>query len=244
ERLKDLTQRKQVLRNWSVKNLGTDTPLGFLKPFEEGKKVYAEMIIKDEKRHAILTKHDHNIDVHPFLKQAVSDGSVCMPFDRLQKMIPEAPLIFLELTLGRTVKGSVKIRLDKNLTKTRDYIVQIVTGQRGATMVGISLSHHHMYGLYQTSLPFSEMKFTPDSNGKSIAKRGDVTGFLSSNKYLQEIFFHMTIPPNTYDYDSHHGRGFCVFGHIEEGMDVIQECYDNYSSGVKISDCGLVIKQE
>ncbi|CAL4151188.1 unnamed protein product [Meganyctiphanes norvegica] len=240
ERLKNLTQRKQVLRNWSVKNLGTDTPLGLVKAFEEGKEVYAEMIVKDQKRHAKLTKHDHNIEVHPFLKQAVSDCSVCMPFDRLQKTIPEAPLIFLELTLGGTVKGRVHIRLDKNLPKARDHFVQIVTGQRGPNLMGTALSQNTNLGLYKTDLQFSEMKFTLDNNGRYIAKRGDVTGYFGPS-YLSSVYFHVAMPPHTNNYRS---TSYYVFGHVEEGIDVFQECYDDIRRGVHFSDCGLVIEQE
>ncbi|CAL4079112.1 unnamed protein product [Meganyctiphanes norvegica] len=242
ERLKDLTHRKQVLRNWSVKNLGTmDTPLGLLKVFEEEKDVYTEMIVNDEKRHAKLSKLDRNIDIHPFLKQAVPDGTVCMPFARLQKMIPETPLVFLELEIGGTVKGRVHVRLENNLPNTRDYVVQIVTGQRGPTLIGISLPHRDAsQGLYQGNyMPFTEMKFTPDSNRRSTSKRGDVTGDFG-NSYLQFMFFHIAMPPHTHI----HGNSRYVFGHIEEGMDVIQECYDSYSKDVKITDCGLVIEQE
>ncbi|CAL4139559.1 unnamed protein product [Meganyctiphanes norvegica] len=238
--LKDLIQRKQMLRNWSVKNLGTNTPLGILKAFEEEKGVYAEMVISNEKRHAKLTKHGHNIDVHPFLKQTVSDGSVCMPFDRLQKMIPETPLIYLELTLGGTVKRRVYVRLNNNYPNTRDNFVHIVTGQRGRTLVGISLVTDSSYGLWLQFFSLSDVKFTPDSlNGSCTSKRGDVTG-LVGNRYLQQIYFHVNMPPDTCD----HGSNCRVFGHVEEGMDFIQECYDNDSSGVQLSDCGLVIEQE
>ncbi|CAL4102114.1 unnamed protein product [Meganyctiphanes norvegica] len=240
DKLKDWTQRKQMLRNWSVKNLGTDTLFGLLKAFEEEKVVYAEKLINNEIRHAKLSKHDQNIDVHPFLKQTVSDGSVCMPFDRLQKMISEAPLVFLELTLGLTVKGRVLIRLNKELPNNREYVVHIVTGQTGPTLVGIALSNSNKnYGLYSNALPFSETKFTPDSNGSSIPKRGDVICFLG-NMYFQQILFHVAMSPTNHTY----GSGFCVFGHVEEGMDVIQECYENSSSTVVISDCGLAIEHE
>ncbi|CAL4060168.1 unnamed protein product, partial [Meganyctiphanes norvegica] len=55
ERIKMTTQRKQILHSWSVKNLRIDTPFGLRKALKEEKDVYAEIIIKNEKRHAKLS---------------------------------------------------------------------------------------------------------------------------------------------------------------------------------------------
>ncbi|CAL4063732.1 unnamed protein product, partial [Meganyctiphanes norvegica] len=50
DKIEMLTQRKQALRSWSVKTLGSDSPIGFLKTLKEEKDAYIEMIDKDIKK--------------------------------------------------------------------------------------------------------------------------------------------------------------------------------------------------
>ncbi|CAL4113254.1 unnamed protein product [Meganyctiphanes norvegica] len=158
ERMKMATQRKQLLHSWSVKNLGTNTPLDLLKELKEDKAVYVEMVIKNETRHAKLSQHEKSFNLHPFIKQTVSDGSKYMHFERLQQEISEdAPLVFIELTLGNTIKGCIRVRLNKTLPNTSEHIVHIVTGQKGPSMKGVTLSYSDTYGLCNTSLPFSDI---------------------------------------------------------------------------------------
>ncbi|CAL4227590.1 unnamed protein product, partial [Meganyctiphanes norvegica] len=232
-----VTQRKQMLHSWSVKNLYPDTAQGFLKALKEKNGVYVEMVIKNEKRHAKLSQLEKSFIFHPFTKQTVTDGSKCMPFDRFQKEISEdASLVFLELTLGDTIKGCIKVRLDKNLPNTSEHIVHIVTGHRGPSMKGIGLCKSKTIGLCNTSLPFSGIRFTHDSSRRSIAKTGDLIGFFP-NGYLQYLYIHVDAQPNTFDF-SIMANPYWVFGHVEEGFDILQVCYDNYKKGIKISDCG------
>ncbi|CAL4144589.1 unnamed protein product, partial [Meganyctiphanes norvegica] len=239
-RLKEVAQRKQLLRNWSVKTLGTDTPLGLLKTLKEEKYVYAEKIIKNETWHAKLSHHEENIHYHSFQKQAVEGGCIIMPFERIQKIIPEeTSLVFIEFTLARTVKGRVLLRLEKNLANIREHIVQLVTGKQGPSFVGTNFSNDGTLGLYQNGLPFSEIKFKGDKSGRSKGKKGDVIGYFV-NGYLQHIRFYVAPPPTTYDF----GSEYCVFGHIEKGINIIQECCGSCSNGVSISDCGIVLEEE
>ncbi|CAL4082709.1 unnamed protein product [Meganyctiphanes norvegica] len=107
-------------------------------------------------------------------------------------------------------------------------------------MKGIALSHSSSVGLRNTGLPFSEIRFTRDSSRRSIAKTGDLIGFFP-NGYLQYLYIYAAAQPNAYDFSTH-GSAYWVFGHVEEGFGILQECYNNYSNGIKISDCGLVIK--
>ncbi|CAL4074409.1 unnamed protein product [Meganyctiphanes norvegica] len=243
DRVKDLKQRKQILRNWTVKSIGVgnDTPLGLLKTLKEGKCIYAEMLIKDEKRQAKLSQYEDRIHVHTFQKKTISDGCIYLPFDHLQKMIPdEAPLMFMEMSLGNQVKGRILIRLEKNMPNIRDYIVHIISGQKGPTMRGVRFNGYNTGNdIYANSLPFSKMQVIPDSNGKSMAKRGDIIGHFGYG-YLNIIWICVAAQLKTIDY----GGGRCVFGHVEKGMDVVQECYDKFSSGITVSDCGLVIEQD
>ncbi|CAL4123762.1 unnamed protein product, partial [Meganyctiphanes norvegica] len=235
-RMKEVAQRKQILRSWSVKNLGKHSPLGLLKELKS-KEVYVETVIKYQKRFAKLSQHKESIHVHPFLKQGVSDGCISTPFNLLQKMIPDAPLVFMEMSIGDAVIGLVRIRLDKNLPFISDHIVQIFTGQKGSTLSGRRFNNRGDIGLYINFLPFSEYEFTPDKNGTSTAKQGQVTGQFKMN-YLSSIYLHTSMTAHAYGSDYH------VFGHVEEGMGVIQACLGKNKSIVKISDCGLVIGQE
>ncbi|CAL4187116.1 unnamed protein product [Meganyctiphanes norvegica] len=239
ERIKVATQRKKILHSWSVKSLGMDTPYGLLKALEEGKTVYAKMVLKDEKRNAKLTQHEEKIHLHTFLKQAVSDNSICMSFDQLQKMISmDASLVFIELSLGGSVKGRVYIRLDKELPNIRKNFIHIVTGQKGPTVAGIKFGAKDSNVIEAGSLPFSELRFTRDSIDKTKAKRGDILGYIN-NGYLQDLAFFSAAPPKTFDYES----DWSVFGHMEAGMDVVLECYDELRSGVTVSDSGLVLEK-
>ncbi|CAL4096309.1 unnamed protein product [Meganyctiphanes norvegica] len=234
-----VNQRKLMLQNMTVKLLGTNTALELTEALVEYKDRYAEMIIKDEKRHAKVSKHEGKSHLHAFLKQKVSDGCICRPFDHFQKMFPiEAPLVFVDLSLGDTVQGRVYIRLHKEVPNIRENVVQIFTGQRGPSLRGVKFDSCNSDCLATADLPFSEVPVTRDSNGRGIAKRGDVLGYFGHG-YLRLIYFQVSASCN-------YPSDWCVFGHVEaDGMDVIQTCYDKYSpNNVTISDCGLVLEQE
>ncbi|CAL4181423.1 unnamed protein product, partial [Meganyctiphanes norvegica] len=202
--------------------------------------VYTEMVIEDEKRQAQLSQQEDRIHVHTFLRKTISDGCIYLPFDHLIKMIStEAPRVFIELSLDNIVKGRVLIRLENNPTNIRDYIIHIISGQKGPTLHGVKLNgSNNGLDMYSTNLPFSNMKVECDSSGKSTAKRGDMIGQFSPG-YLQILWFYVAAPPKTTDY----GKDRRIIGHVEEGIDVIQECYNKLSSGVTVSDCGLVIEK-
>ncbi|CAL4128224.1 unnamed protein product, partial [Meganyctiphanes norvegica] len=205
----------------------------------EDRAVFAEMIIKNEKRHAKVSQHEGKSHLHAFLKQKLADGCICRPFDHFQKMFPaEAPLVFVELSLGDTVQGRVYIRLHKEVPNIRENVVQNFTGQRGPSLRGVKFDYRNSDWLETAGLPFSEVPVIRDSNGRSKAKRGDVVGYFARG-YLEEICFQVSA---TCSYSS----DCCVFGHVEAGgMDVIQTCCDNYRDNyVTISDCGLVLEQE
>ncbi|CAL4149345.1 unnamed protein product, partial [Meganyctiphanes norvegica] len=258
EKIKMATQRKQILHSWNVKIMDTDTPLGLLKTLKEVKGVYAEMIIKDEMRNAKLTHHEERIHLHTFLKQDVATDCICIPFDRVQKMIPvDASLAFIELSIGGSVKGRVYVRLNKRLPNTRDHFMQIVTGQRGPTLTGVKFTWNDNDVIAAESLPFTELRLTtPQFLGaffgtfwvfiedvfntlfqKNKAKRGDIIGDIKDG-YLDDLQFFVAAPPRTHDF----GRHFTIFGHVEAGMGVVLECHDKYDSGVTVSDSGLVLE--
>ncbi|CAL4076100.1 unnamed protein product, partial [Meganyctiphanes norvegica] len=203
---------------------------------KEEKDAYIEMIDKDIKKHAKLSQHEERILMHSFSTQAVADNSICIPFDQMEKMIPDnASLVFVELTLGGAVKGRVIVRLDKNLPNIRENIVKIFSGRIGPSLSGRELDNYtESFGM--SNLPFSQIPVTPDSNGRTIAKQGDVTGYFKAG-YLQVISFTTAAPPKTYDFTP----GWCVFGNVEEGLDILLECHTNRKRDVIISDCGLVI---
>ncbi|CAL4141179.1 unnamed protein product [Meganyctiphanes norvegica] len=159
-------------------------------------------------------------------------------------MLPsEASLVFMELTLGSAVQRRMYIRLDKTLPNTRGYMVELFTGQRGPTFRGIKFDACNSYKMYTGStLPFSKATFTFDKSGGSIAKHGDVIGWLRSG-YLQHIFFYVSDPSSTLDFGKEYTSECIVFGHVDEGsLDVLKACHDNHSRGVTISDCGLVLE--
>ncbi|CAL4152431.1 unnamed protein product [Meganyctiphanes norvegica] len=198
------------------------------------------MVIKDEKMTAKLTHLEEKIHLHTFLKQAASDDSIRLSFDRLQRMIPmEASLVFLELSLGGSVKGKVYVRLNKDLPNTRDNFIHIVTGQQGPTLTGVKYNGHTSNYMYADTSSFGEMIFTRDRIERSKAKRGDLIGHFNYG-YLKCLHFYVTTPPTTLDY----GSPWTVFGHVEAGIDVVLECHDKHSSGVTVSDSGLVLEQE
>ncbi|CAL4162789.1 unnamed protein product [Meganyctiphanes norvegica] len=238
-----LTQRQQSLRSWSVKNLGTDTPLGLPKALREEKDVYVETIIKNEKRHAKLSQQEENIYVHSFQAQSLVDDCISVPFNRMQKMIPkETSLVFWEMSLNEEVKGRMHIRLENNLPIIRDIILQIVTGQQGPYLRNHKMYCKHNYDIQAYSSRFSEMPVTLNNSEKTVAKRGDVIGYFGSG-YLSYIYIYLATSPITYDY----GNKYCVFGKLEDGLEVIQACADIYNTkggNMRISDCGLVIEQE
>ncbi|CAL4236883.1 unnamed protein product [Meganyctiphanes norvegica] len=239
ERNNVATHRRQLLHTWCVKTQGLESPRGLLKALQGDKEVYAEMVIKGENIHAKLSQQDERIIFHRFQKQVVSEDCIFWPFGHLQKVIPyEASLTFMELSLGGTVKGQAFIRLDKNLPNIREYMEHIVTGQKSLTLAGIILDNKNNNGLWAKSIPISKMKVTIDSNATSTSKSGDVVGCFRRGK-LNRLIFHIASKPKTYENDC-----CVVFGHVEEGMNVIQECYYNHNSGVLISDCGLIIEQD
>ncbi|CAL4159222.1 unnamed protein product, partial [Meganyctiphanes norvegica] len=242
DRIEVLTQRKQSLHSWSIKNLGTDTPLGLPKALREEKDVYAEMVIKNEKRHAKLSQHDENICLHLLRTQTIEDNCISMPFDRLQNMIPdEASLVFFEFSLGGVVKGRVLVRLNENQPNIMENVVHIVTGQRGPSLHGIKLNYRDSNAIGVKKLAFKDIPVTPDSdnNERVTPKIGDIFGNFSKG-YLQEFYFYVGVQPNTYSYPS----AWCIIGNVEDGLDILVECHEKYSSGVEISDRGLVIEQE
>ncbi|CAL4122035.1 unnamed protein product [Meganyctiphanes norvegica] len=245
--IKVMTQRKQSLRAWTAKNLGTDTVLGLIKAIKEEKDVYAEMVILNETRHAKLSHHKDYILLHPFEKQAVADGSIFMPFDRLQKMIPDvASLLFLKLTLGGVVKGHVFVRLYND---ARDYFVKMFTGQQGVSLNGNLFDDYFEDHIGCKNITLNINLIPPGNNGRVTAKRGSLVGQFGQEwdryhtyvwRRFLSMYFYVGIPGRTHKLGSNN----FVFGDIEDGLDVVQECLYNYSSGVKISDCGLVIENE
>ncbi|CAL4102772.1 unnamed protein product [Meganyctiphanes norvegica] len=239
DQIKVVTQRKQSLRSWSAKNLGKDTLLDLPKVLKEGKEVYTKMVIQGETRHSKLSQHEQYIYLHFFRKQALPDRIQFIPFDNLQKMIFEAPLIFLEMSLGGVVKEYIQLRLNRNMPNIRDNFVHIVTGQRGPSLKGLHFKGRRLYkDIYVANLPFKNITVTPDNFGIPVPKEGDILGYFQNN-YLQNLFIFAGNPTEK--------RGFeecCCFGSIEDGLDVLKECYDNHSRGVIISDCGLVIEQK
>ncbi|CAL4099158.1 unnamed protein product [Meganyctiphanes norvegica] len=240
DKLKDLTQRKLIFRSWSVKNLGTTSKLGLLKALKEKKQVYTEIVIKDvQKMYGKLSQNEENIYFHTFFKQTVADDCICMPFDRLQKLIHNEPsLVFLELTLGGVVKGRVHIRLDQKIPKISENTIKILTGQHGPTLRGMKFNNSSDHFISLTKLPFKEIPVTIGSSGRTIPKIGDVRGYFI-NGYLETLYFYVNPPSIVNIMDN-----LCVIGCIEDGLDIIQECNNNYGSGVEISDCGIVIKLE
>ncbi|CAL4140718.1 unnamed protein product [Meganyctiphanes norvegica] len=233
EKIKVANQRKQILHAWSVKNVERDTPAGLLKTLEEEKGVYTEIVVNGEKKRAKLSRHQGSVHLNPFLKQAVPDGCI-MPFDRIKKMIPETPLVFVELSLFGAVKGKAYIRLDKQLPNIRDHVLHIVTGQQGPTLIGVKFDNYSRNYMRTIPLPSCVMKLTLDSNKISIGKSGEVLGHFADG-YLQFIFFCF----GTKDF----GSSCPVLGYIEKGINIVQECHDRYRS-LMISNCGLVIEQE
>ncbi|CAL4133336.1 unnamed protein product, partial [Meganyctiphanes norvegica] len=175
---KMMAQRKQILLNWVVKNLGTDTLLGLSEACDGNKNVISEMAVKDKKMHDKLSKHEKRTFIHSIQKQTVTDGHICCPVDCVLKMIPaDASLVFMDVTLEGAVMGRIQIHLQNKLPKIRDYLVHIFTGQRGDTLVGKQFNHvmSEVFGINQ--LQFSGMKVTLGSNVGSTAKHGDVCGW-------------------------------------------------------------------
>ncbi|CAL4215694.1 unnamed protein product, partial [Meganyctiphanes norvegica] len=240
DRIEMLTQRKQLLRSWSVKTLGSASSIDFLKTLKEEKKVYAEMIKKDIKKHAKISQHEERTFLHSFSEQTVADGSVCIPFDELQKMHPEnTSLVFIELNQGMAKKGRILVQLDNDLPNIRKNIVQIFSGQMGPSLAGRLFGGYFKDDISMSNLPFNQIPVTPDSNWKTIAKQGDVFGKFS-NGYLNILGFYVASPPKTHDYSNN-----CrVFGSIVDGLDILLECHNNNIRSVSISDCGLVIEHE
>ncbi|CAL4224962.1 unnamed protein product, partial [Meganyctiphanes norvegica] len=102
----------------------------------------------------------------------VADGSIFIPFDQLQKMIPEkTSLVFVELSLGGTMKGRIIVRLDNNLPNIRENIVQIFSGQKGSSLTGRAFINHKK-DIEIKNLAFSNIPVIPDSNGRTISKQG------------------------------------------------------------------------
>ncbi|CAL4086462.1 unnamed protein product, partial [Meganyctiphanes norvegica] len=236
ERNKVATQRRQLLHTWCVRTQRMVPVLGLLKALKEDKEVYVEMVIKDEKMYAKLSQQDERINIHTFRKQIVSDDCTCWPFGHLQKEIPyEASLTFMDLSLGGTVRGRAFIRLNKNLPNIWQFMEHLITGQKGLTLAGRNLELKSDNEMWAPGITISEMSVPLDSNATSTAKRGDVVGFFPRGK-LNQFIFYVTGKPKTFS--SH----CLVLGHVEEGMDVVQSCYDHHNSGVMISDCGLVIE--
>ncbi|CAL4240675.1 unnamed protein product [Meganyctiphanes norvegica] len=238
DRIEVLAQRKQLLRSWSVYNIGTNTINGLLKALKERKDVYVELNVNDKKLHATLLEHHRNICFHPFSSQTVKEASISIPFDGLQKMIPKEPsLVFLELTLGSVVKGRILVRLNENLQKIRKSIVQIVTGQKGSSLIGVKLTGHRSHDIYTHSLLLQGIPVTPDKRLISTAKKGDVLGAFGDG-YLSQIYLYVDTTPSTSDYTRYRH----IFGNIEAGLDILMECYNKHGNGVKITDCGFVIE--
>ncbi|CAL4169252.1 unnamed protein product [Meganyctiphanes norvegica] len=238
-KFKLLTQRKQILLSWSVKNKKTYNPATFTKTLKEDGNVYAEMIIKDEKRHAKIAHHEDSIYFHSFQAKTDTAGSMCMPFDRLQNMIPdEASLVFLELSHKGIVRGNLVVQLDKTLPHINECIVQIVTGEQGLSLCGTLLYYDGVRCMRNMNMPLSAVKVSPDRYEK-IAKPGDVIGYFGSG-YLQHIYFYIATSPNEFEFDKHHS----VFGTIKDGLEVLKDCQYKIKNRVKISDCGLVINLE
>ncbi|CAL4082331.1 unnamed protein product, partial [Meganyctiphanes norvegica] len=241
--MKVVEQIKHILISWSVNNKEIGSTQDLIKALEDTD-VYAEMSINGEQRLATLSQHGESVYVHQFVKKEKPNGCICMPFDRIQMMIPEAPLVFVELKVGSSVK-IINIRLDKNLPNIRDNFVHIVTGQGKSVLRGLKLNGQNGYNsheIYVSSLPFSEMKFTCDRSVTCTAKRGDIIGRIGEG-YLSQLHFYVPPSSQTHNYASH-GGSWCVFGHIEDTFDAIQECCQNYSKGVTISDCGLILDHE
>ncbi|CAL4128226.1 unnamed protein product, partial [Meganyctiphanes norvegica] len=74
-----VTQRKLMLQNITVKHLGINTTLGLTQALVEDKVVFAEMTIKNEKRHAKVCQHEEKAHLHTFLKQKLSEDCLCRP---------------------------------------------------------------------------------------------------------------------------------------------------------------------
>ncbi|CAL4094306.1 unnamed protein product, partial [Meganyctiphanes norvegica] len=237
DRVKVLTQRKQMLHSWSVKNLGTDI-LDIRKNLAEEKGVYAEMVIKNEKRHAKLSEHEKGVYFHSFIKEVVADDCICIHFDQLQKSISDASLLFFELSVGGIKKGCVLVRLDKTLPNISENILQIVTGQHGPTLRWEALNNKDNHNIRAIGLPFKEIPVTLDPGAKSTAKYGDVIGNFGCG-FLATLFFYVATQSPKY-----FGKNYGVFGNVVDGMDIIHECHDKFSQGVLISDCGIIIEHE
>ncbi|CAL4127165.1 unnamed protein product, partial [Meganyctiphanes norvegica] len=169
DKIEVLTQSKQSLRSWSVKNLGTHSQISLLKALEEELDVYVELVIKEEKKHGRLSKHEENIYFHTLRTETITDGCICIPYELAQKMIPvEASLAFLEISHGGIVKGNVIVRLDKELPIIREHFAVIVSGQSGLTLRGANMNFTYTPQnddsgccIGATDLKFSEIKVTP-----------------------------------------------------------------------------------
>ncbi|CAL4124369.1 unnamed protein product, partial [Meganyctiphanes norvegica] len=156
ERIEVLAQRKQSMLSWAIKNLKSDSLLYLLKALEEGKALYVEIIINEEKRHAKVSQYKENICLHSFLTQSVAEDLTCLPFQRLQKMIFEdASLIFLELSQHGIMKGRATVRLCKDMPNIRENIVQIVTGQQGPPLNGMSFDYRNYENIGINNLQYS-----------------------------------------------------------------------------------------
>lgn len=236
DRIDELTTRKQFLHSWTVKNLGDGSLNYYRKVSGEEKNFYAEMKIKDIKQHAKISKNEDSFYFHSFKEETIGDGCISIPMEYLQNIVPNvASHVFLQLSFGGISKGHVVFRLNKDI-KGIENIVDLFIGKQGPCLKGIKLSkdkNSHL-GNSVLSFSFSKIPFN-NKNENPLPKKGDLLGDLGVN-YFRSIFFNMC--------ESVHWPNFTIIGHVEEGLSVIQNCYDNSKGEVIISDCGIIINQE
>ena len=188
------------------------------------------MVIKDGKLYGKLAQQDGKIFIHFLKAQTISAES-------LEMMLPEAPLVFLELSQDGVVQGRVFVRLDKDLPNIKENIPTIFSGKRGKSLAGIKLSYHTTIKnpyLHSSTSSLKDIPVKCDINGSSDAKCGDVAGYVCRG-YLEHLF----LLDGSYKFD----KDLCrVFGNIESCMDILQECCKRRTVK-EITDCGLVLER-
>ncbi|CAL4167883.1 unnamed protein product [Meganyctiphanes norvegica] len=242
-------QNEHFVKIWSSKiSLGLDTYhglsdfdhdnfQGLLKNLERSCPVFGVLEINSEEYSSQLTLKNDQVHLHFFRNQQRPDKALVLGYGRIQKFMDKPPsLVFLELSFAGKPQGYIYIRLRGDKPRWSNNMRLLCSGERGHGLLGLGFDGADGCGLWSNQVASGEDLQTMEK-GTAATVSGDVYGlYVSSFTHFKLGFWH-----------GGHYKSFLfsVFGHLEEGLDIVKECKDYSSlSDIRITDCGLVIENK